>query len=101
MVEGAWGVVRYVGEVGGYAGSWLGVEWDDPERGKHDGQVGGVAYFTSPSPRGASFVRAHKATRAISTTFLEALRERYDPKDLLPNVKSIEDRLQRKAVDYA
>jgi dynactin complex subunit len=24
---------------------WLGVEWDDPTRGKHDGSHGGVRYF--------------------------------------------------------
>ncbi len=28
------------------AGLWLGVEWDDPERGKHDGSHEGVRYFT-------------------------------------------------------
>lgn len=38
--------VRYVGEVAGTTGSWLGVEWDDPSRGKHDGQHKGVRYFS-------------------------------------------------------
>lgn len=38
--------VRYVGKVEGTTGEWLGVEWDDPTRGKHSGQHQGVKYFT-------------------------------------------------------
>lgn len=37
--------VRYVGEVQGTKGQWLGVEWDDPTRGKHSGDYGGVKYY--------------------------------------------------------
>lgn len=37
--------VRYVGGVAGTSGTWLGVEWDDPTRGKHDGSHKGVKYF--------------------------------------------------------
>lgn len=35
----------YVGPVNGTKGDWLGVEWDDPNRGKHDGSHDGVRYF--------------------------------------------------------
>lgn len=38
--------VRYVGTVEGTSGDWLGVEWDDPTRGKHSGEHRGVRYFT-------------------------------------------------------
>jgi dynactin complex subunit len=38
--------VRYIGEVQGKSGQWLGVEWDDPARGKHSGTHNGVEYFT-------------------------------------------------------
>lgn len=38
--------IRYVGAVHGTKGDWLGVEWDDTSRGKHDGQSGGKRYFT-------------------------------------------------------
>ncbi|KAF2986090.1 hypothetical protein EK904_013725 [Melospiza melodia maxima] len=41
-----YGTVRYVGSVSPTAGIWLGVEWDDPERGKHDGSYEGTQYFT-------------------------------------------------------
>jgi len=37
--------VRFIGEVQDTRGEWLGVEWDDPSRGKHDGSVKGVKYF--------------------------------------------------------
>ena len=44
--DGAPCTVRYAGEVAGTSGAWLGVEWDDPARGKHDGQYKGVRYFS-------------------------------------------------------
>lgn len=37
--------VRYIGSVDGTKGEWLGVEWDDASRGKHDGQANGKRYF--------------------------------------------------------
>jgi dynactin complex subunit len=39
--------VRYVGAVPPAAGTWLGVEWDEPSRGKHDGSHAGVRYFST------------------------------------------------------
>ncbi len=39
------GTVRFVGPVDGTQGSWIGVEWDDPQRGKHDGVKDGKRYF--------------------------------------------------------
>jgi hypothetical protein len=38
--------VRYIGAVAGTQKEWLGVEWDDPTRGKHDGEYQGVRYFS-------------------------------------------------------
>jgi dynactin complex subunit len=40
------GTIRYVGEVEGTEGVWLGVEWDDANRGKHSGTRGETTYFT-------------------------------------------------------
>ena len=38
--------VRYVGPIRNTKkGDWLGVEWDDPSRGKHDGSHEDVRYF--------------------------------------------------------
>lgn len=44
--DGASCTVRYVGDVAGTAGTWLGVEWDGAARGKHDGSHKGHRYFT-------------------------------------------------------
>jgi len=41
--------VRYHGTVQGTKGEWLGVEWDDPTRGKHAGEHQGVKYFECKS----------------------------------------------------
>jgi tubulin-specific chaperone E len=70
--------VRYCGPLPTQEGDWLGVEWDDPNRGKHDGQYKGRRLFStsSTSPSSASFIRpARMADR--SRTFLEALRYKY------------------------
>lgn len=37
--------VRYVGNIADKPGEWLGVEWDDPQRGKHNGTHQGKVYF--------------------------------------------------------
>ncbi|KAF7589672.1 hypothetical protein BBP40_003964 [Aspergillus hancockii] len=70
--------VRYAGKVEGTTGEWLGVEWDDPTRGKHSGEHQGVRYFTCKSkhPTAGSFVRPSRATDK-PRGFLEALREKY------------------------
>lgn len=40
------GSIRYVGPVDCTLGNWLGVEWDDPNRGKHSGVKDGKEYFS-------------------------------------------------------
>lgn len=70
--------VRYSGPVHGTKGEWLGVEWDDPTRGKHSGEHQGTRYFTciNPSPTSASFIRP---TRSCDPprSFVEALKFKY------------------------
>jgi dynactin complex subunit len=69
--------VRYIGPVEGQEGTWVGVEWDDPSRGKHDGTTGGKRYFicSCDSPAAASFVRISKISRGSS--LVDALVLRY------------------------
>jgi len=40
--------IKYIGPVEGTGAEkeWLGVEWDEPMRGKHDGSFKGKKYFT-------------------------------------------------------
>lgn len=68
---------RYIGAVEGYEGTWVGVEWDDPSRGKHDGTVAGKRYFTCASavPTAGSFVRITKVSQG--TSLVDALVKRY------------------------
>ena len=39
--------VLYIGPVEGTSGMWLGVEWDDPSRGKHSGTRNACEYFST------------------------------------------------------
>lgn len=48
--ESALCTVRYIGPVAGTQKDWLGVEWDDPTRGKHNGEHNGVRYFECQFP---------------------------------------------------
>ncbi|KAL1420062.1 hypothetical protein MTO96_024647 [Rhipicephalus appendiculatus] len=61
--DGHYGVVRYCGPVVDTKGTWLGIEWDDPYRGKHNGCHKGVQYFP------------HKVERTLSV--VDAVRDKY------------------------
>ena len=60
-IEGYRATVKYTGSIVSAKpeDGWIGVEWDDHSRGKHDGQAYGRRYFTTDAGRG-SFVRAEK-----------------------------------------
>ena len=46
--EGNLGRVGYIGVIEGHdpAVVWIGVEWDDVKRGRHDGSYNGVRYVS-------------------------------------------------------
>lgn len=67
--------VRYVGPVPPTAGLWLGVEWDSPDRGKHNGTHEGVQYFSCRNPGAGSFVRPAKVSFGVD--FLTAVAQVY------------------------
>nr|KAF6400071.1 tubulin folding cofactor E [Molossus molossus] len=75
-VNGERATVRFYGTVPPVAGLWLGVEWDNPERGKHDGRHEGTVYFKCSHPTGGSFIRPSKVSFGVD--FLTALRNRYE-----------------------
>ncbi|KAF2856107.1 tubulin-specific chaperone-like protein E [Plenodomus tracheiphilus IPT5] len=70
--------IRYYGPVASTTGPWLGVEWDDPTRGKHSGSHNNHQYFTclNPSPTSASFIRPNRKTDE-KRTFVQALKSKY------------------------
>ncbi|KKA27243.1 hypothetical protein TD95_003170 [Thielaviopsis punctulata] len=76
--DGALCTVRYIGPVKQTTGEWLGVEWDDPSRGKHSGQHKDTRYFEciSSSPTAASFVRPSRPALAPQS-FISAVLEKY------------------------
>ena len=54
------GIVRYFGTLqhqGAPANAkdelWIGIEWDEANRGKHNGTVNGFTYFTCPDNKGS------------------------------------------------
>uniref|UniRef100_A0A8C4NBZ3 Tubulin-specific chaperone E n=1 Tax=Eptatretus burgeri TaxID=7764 RepID=A0A8C4NBZ3_EPTBU len=77
------GTVRFKGQVLQTKGLWLGVEWDNPERGLHDGSHEGKQYFKCTHPTGGSFVRLNKVNFGIN--FLLALEEQYSSNVQLDN----------------
>ncbi|KAJ1968716.1 hypothetical protein IWQ62_001076 [Dispira parvispora] len=78
--KGAIGTVRYLGKVGTAPGEWYGIEWDDPDRGKHNGSKDGTVYFTCQAPTTAtagSFVKTTAAGIQWGVAFTDALVKRY------------------------
>ncbi|KAL4212034.1 hypothetical protein AB4K20DRAFT_1890136 [Rhizopus microsporus] len=69
--------VRFIGAVEGTKGEWLGVEWDEPTRGKHDGTHKGVKYFECRYPSSGSFIRFQPNKVLLGQTFMQALKDKY------------------------
>ncbi|KAK7535903.1 tubulin-specific chaperone-like protein E [Phyllosticta citribraziliensis] len=76
--------VHFVGAIEGVKGDWLGVEWDDPTRGKHDGSHNGVRYFECARKfsTAGSFVRPNRPSDP-PLSYVQALKKKYasDPAD--------------------
>lgn len=61
----------------GYQGEWVGIEWDNHERGKHNGVVDNIQYFeTKSSTASGSFVRPAKIT--VPESLLDAIGNKYN-----------------------
>ncbi|KAF4614631.1 hypothetical protein D9613_003182 [Agrocybe pediades] len=75
-LSGSLGTVRYVGSVSNTSGTWLGVEWDSPIRGKHNGIKDGKQYFTCRFETSGSFIRPSPHIH-YGVSFLEALSAKY------------------------
>ncbi|KAG8937313.1 hypothetical protein FRC02_000083 [Tulasnella sp. 418] len=73
------GTIGYVGPIEGSNGVWIGVDWDDPKRGKHDGTHNDIRYFSCRlrNSQSASFIRPSISGLSYGKPFLEALNEKY------------------------
>lgn len=65
-------VIRWIGNISGK--DVVGVEWKDVGRGKNDGMVNGIRYFTCP-PLQASFIAPTRILAPI--TLVDAFQSRY------------------------
>ncbi|XP_018566591.1 tubulin-specific chaperone E isoform X2 [Anoplophora glabripennis] len=72
---GHFGTIKYIGPVEGHPGVWLGIDWDDIERGKHNGTVNGIHYFNTRHPKSGSFLRREKVN--FGQSLITAIRMRY------------------------
>lgn len=43
--NGEFGTIKYIGAVQDHPASWYGIDWDDPNRGKHNGTINNHVYF--------------------------------------------------------
>lgn len=89
--QSAIATVRYIGGLDGHPGTWVGLEWDDPTRGKNDGSVDGKRYFVcqwvvehhgvddDQQQNPASFIKMSRLQTCTSTglSMCEAMEERY------------------------
>ncbi|KAL7293924.1 hypothetical protein TKK_0012654 [Trichogramma kaykai] len=73
--DGYIGTVKYVGAVGVTPGEWLGIDWDDHTRGKHNGIYEGIKYFETWHRTSGSFIRPAKANCGFSCP--EVIKSRY------------------------
>nr|CAH8831114.1 unnamed protein product [Trichobilharzia regenti] len=73
--EEYFGTICYVGQLPNSKDIWLGIDWDDSSRGRHDGSYNGIRYFQSKSPTSGSFVKPSKLS--LGTSLEEALVYRY------------------------
>lgn len=71
--------IRYIGEVPPTNGLWLGVEWDNASRGKHNGSHDGKQYFHTSHPKSGSFIRPNKVQGGINA--IQAVKLRYGLKN--------------------
>eukprot|EP00190_Bangiopsis_sp_CCMP1999_P003949 CAMPEP_0198737654 /NCGR_PEP_ID=MMETSP1475-20131203/67978_1 /TAXON_ID= ORGANISM="Unidentified sp., Strain CCMP1999" /NCGR_SAMPLE_ID=MMETSP1475 /ASSEMBLY_ACC=CAM_ASM_001111 /LENGTH=467 /DNA_ID=CAMNT_0044501523 /DNA_START=1746 /DNA_END=3146 /DNA_ORIENTATION=- len=79
--DGNRGWVRYVGKLeGSKSARWIGVEWDDATRGKHDGEYLGKRYFTCAS-EGAPATFVKDKVLLPRRTLGEAIQKRYGKND--------------------
>jgi dynactin complex subunit len=86
-IEGFKGTVKYMGSLEGSLGDWIGIEWDEEHRGKHDGIYLGRQYFECGSKKSCSFIRPSTKIN-VGRDFMSAFKERYD---FLCDLKEIED----------
>lgn len=75
-LDGFRGTIKYIGPLKQTDATWLGVEWDDPSRGKHSGVYKDDTLFDC-RPGAGSFLKLSKAKFESTRSFAEAIRAKY------------------------
>jgi hypothetical protein len=106
-IDNQLGTVRYVGRLVQNDGAeteddWIGIDWDDASRGKHNGTAYGRQYFSASKPTSGSFVRAKAIAPHKPLSVHDALLSKYashmDKAEIakeLVGVEKIEAKLSR------
>jgi hypothetical protein len=111
------GTIRYIGKVSSSTSSadpdaeWLGVEFDNPTRGKHDGAIEGpggepLRYFRCEMGGSGSFLKPSKVD--VGVTMVEALGEQYveegaplvAPNNILEDSYALTSKGSRKQIEF-
>lgn len=69
---------------------WLGIEWDDPTRGKHNGIVNETEYFKTKNETGGSLIKKEKVNFGLNV--LKAILSKYfreDPEELYKQMEEM------------
>lgn len=83
-VDGAVGTIRYIGAIPQWDDTVaLGIEWDDPKRGKNSGDINGTYFFRTTVAGAGSFLKASNKKIFPSVTFVEAVALKYSEKSLV------------------
>lgn len=70
--------IRFTGELPQWSSTIaLGIEWDEPSRGKNNGTIEGVTYFTPTVPGSCSFIKLTNKKIKHGITFTESLLAEY------------------------
>eukprot|EP00871_Galdieria_phlegrea_P002112 jgi/Galph1/2901/GphlegSOOS_G1577.1 len=86
-IAGEKGIIRFIGVLNSSVESttgtvvWVGVEWDNPERGKHYGTYEGKKIFQCQKNKG-SFLKLADVERHRGRTLMDAVIEKYCRSDL-------------------
>lgn len=75
-LAGFHGTIRYIGSLGDSIDVWIGLEWDDPSRGKHSGTFKNEKIFSCRDGHG-SFLRQSKISFDATQSFMQAVENKY------------------------
>lgn len=73
--------IKYIGHIPQWGSqvTAYGLEWDDATRGKNNGQLDGITYFTTTVPNSASFIKSTNkiVTNCQRKSFVQVIKELY------------------------